>query len=297
MNLIVGATGLVGREVCLRLIASGKAVRAFVRASSNPDAVAALRAAGAEIVVGDLKDARTSSEACKGVTTVISTASSTLSRQEGDFIDSVDRDGQLRLVEAARERGVQRFIFVSFGHENAPAPSALADAKASVERALIDSGMEYTIVRPSFFMEVWLSPALGFDAVNATATIYGSGERALSWISFRDVAALTATFVDNPAARNAILEIGGPESLTPNEVVRIFEEKTGRKFNVQYVPEAALRGQYEVAADPMQRSFAVLMLTYATGDSINMTKTLAEFPVKLTSVRDFASSGPRSSSD
>ena len=288
MNLIVGATGLVGREVCLRLLASGKAVRAFVRASSNTDAVAALRAAGAEIAVGDLKDARTISEACKGVTTVISTASSTLSRQEGDSIDSVDRQGQLRLVEAARERRVHRFIFVSFGHESAPAPSALADAKASVERALIDSGMEYTILRPSFFMEVWLSPALGFDAVNGKATIYGSGERALRFISFRDVAAFTAACVDNPAARNLILEIGGPDSLTPNEVVRIFEEKTGRKFDVQYVPEAALRAQYDAAADPMQRSFAALMLMYASGDSINMTKTLAAFPMKLTSVRDFA---------
>lgn len=218
---------------------------------------------------------------------MISTASSTLSRQEGDSIDTVDREGQLQLVAAAKAAGVQRFILVSFDHHDMLA-NPLADAKKAVERALIDSGMEYAILRPSMFMEVWLSPALGFDAANGKATIYGSGEQTISWISFRDVAAFTAACVDNPVAKNVIIPLGGPEVLRPNEVIRRFEEKTGVRFDVQYVPEEALRAQYDAATDPMQRSFAALMLKYAQGDAVPMTQTLQRFRVKLTSLRDFA---------
>jgi uncharacterized protein YbjT (DUF2867 family) len=288
MNLVVGATGLVGRETCLRLRQAAKPVRAMVRPTSNPDAVSALRAAGVEIVNGDLKDRASIEAACRGVSTVITTASSTLSRQEGDSIEAVDRAGQLALVDAAKAAGVKHFVFVSFDHANMPVSSALVEAKAAVERAVIASGMDYTILQPSMFMEVWLSPAVGFDVANAKATIYGSGEQKLNWISFRDVAAFAAACVDNPATKNVVLPLGGPASMTPAEVVRVFEEATGRKFDVQHVPEAALRAQYDAAADPMQKSMTAIMLMYARGDSVDMRGTLQRLPMKLKSVQDFA---------
>ena len=68
--------------------------------------------------------------------------------------------------------------------------------------------MTYTILQPSFFMEVWLSPALGFDAANATAQIYGSGQNKISWISYQDVARFAVASLDNPTARNAEIEVG-----------------------------------------------------------------------------------------
>lgn len=64
MNLIAGATGMVGSEICRLLKAQGKPVRALVRKSSAPEKVAALRALGAEIVVGDLKDPASLAAAC-----------------------------------------------------------------------------------------------------------------------------------------------------------------------------------------------------------------------------------------
>jgi nucleoside-diphosphate-sugar epimerase len=139
-------------------------------------------------------------------------------------------------------------------------------------------------------MEVWLSPNLGFDAANGKATIYGDGERPVSWISLFDVAAFAVASVDNPQARNQILGIGGPEGVSPNEIVRVFENATGRKFEVQRVPEAALQAQYDSAADPMQRSFAALMLLCAKGDAIDMSKTAKNFSIRPKSVREFARS-------
>src|SRR5450631_944133 len=100
MILVVGATGLLGTEICLRLAKQGEKVRALVRTTSSPEKMASLEKCGVELCVGDLKDAGSLSGACNGVNAVISTASSTLSRQAGDSIESVDDHGQLNLVEA-----------------------------------------------------------------------------------------------------------------------------------------------------------------------------------------------------
>ena len=97
--------------------------------------------------------------------------------------------------------------------------------------------MTYTILQPSFFAEVWLSPALGFDLVNGKAQVYGAGDNKISWISFRDVAGFAVAALDNPRAKNAVLRLGGPDPLGPLEVVRLAEQTTGKRFVIQYVPD------------------------------------------------------------
>src|SRR3954468_10707887 len=106
MVLVVGATGLVGSAVCQKLAERGEKVRALVRATSSPERLAGLRASGAELVTGDLKDPGSLAAACRGVAAVISTAPSTLSRQPGDSIESVDGAGQLNLIDAAKAANV-----------------------------------------------------------------------------------------------------------------------------------------------------------------------------------------------
>src|ERR1019366_7885990 len=102
MILVVGATGLVGSEVCERLVRRGEQVRALVRETSSKEKIEALRSWGVELCAGDLKDPQSIVAACRGVNAVISPASSTLSRQPGDSIESVDAAGQLNLVNAAK---------------------------------------------------------------------------------------------------------------------------------------------------------------------------------------------------
>jgi uncharacterized protein YbjT (DUF2867 family) len=287
VKLIVGATGALGGEVCRLLAERGDKVRALVRATADPEKLVELKKLGAELAEGDLKDAASLERACRGARAVISTASSTLSRQSGDSIQTVDLEGQMRLVDAAKAAGVGRFVFISF-RDNPAIQFPLTKAKRAVERRLKESGLNYTVLQASYFMEVWLSPALGFDYANAKARIYGEGRNKLSWISFADVAQFAVAVLGKPTAHNAILEIGGPEALSPLEVVKIFEEESGRKFAVEHVPEEALGAQKASASDPLSETFAGLMLQYAAGDAIEMRSTLATFPVKLTSVRQYA---------
>lgn len=286
MNLVVGATGELGGEICRLLAAKGAPLRALVRPSSDPRKVARLENLGAEMVTGDLKERPSLDVACRRAGVVISTASATLSRQEGDSIQTVDLEGQLNLIDAAKSAGVTHFVLVSVRQTDVEFP--LRTAKLKVEDHLKDSGITYTILQPTFFMETWLSPALGFDAGNARARIYGSGENKISWVSYKDVAKFAVASLDNPEAHNAVIELGGPEALSPIEAVRIFEEAEGRKFAVEYVPEEALVRQKESAADPLQKTFAGLMLYYSRGDVIDMRETLRKLPLQLTSVRDYA---------
>jgi uncharacterized protein YbjT (DUF2867 family) len=285
MILVVGATGMVGSEICQRLSRRGEAVRALVRTTSSPEKVALLRGCGAEICVGDLKDPDSLANACRGANAVISTASSTLSRQSGDSIESVDDTGQLHLVEAAKSAGISRFIFVSF-RRPAGISFPLADAKSHVEQAIRD--LNFTTIQASWFMEVWLSPALGFDYSNASARIYGSGTSPVSWVSFPDVAEMCVLALRHPAAERRTIEFGGPDALSPIQVVARFEQIGGRPFKLEHIPDETLLAQFEGATDSLQKSFAALMLAYSSGDAINMASTQQEFGIKLTNIDQFA---------
>ncbi len=286
MNLVVGATGLVGGEICRRLAAAHQPVRALVRPAGDASRIAELRQAGAELFTGDLKDPAAIRAACAGAATVLSTASATLSPQPDDTIEAVDRLGQLQLVEAARAAGVKHFVYLSFSPM--AEDFALQRAKREVERALAASGMTYTVLRPSFFMEVWLSPSLGFDAAARRVRIFGTGESPISWISFPNVAEFAVRSLEAPAARNATIALGGPEALSPLRVVRIFEELAGAPFTVEQVMEAVLRAGKTAARRARDEAFAALSLGYARGDVIDMRATLEAMPVRLVGVREYA---------
>lgn len=184
--LVVGATGILGMEICRLLRADNKRVKGLVRTTSDPVRVSALKESGVETVTGDMKDPASLQNAFRDVSSVISTATSTISRQEGDSIESVDEDGQLNVIKAAAGAGVDHFVFISF-HEM-PGIFPLQNAKRKVEKKLMESELSYTILRPTYFMEIWLGPPLGFDFPNARATIYGDGKNKSCWISYRDVA-------------------------------------------------------------------------------------------------------------
>lgn len=267
MILVVGATGLLGREVCRQLASRGDRVRALVRRTSNPERVSELARLGVDLATGDLKEASALRAACRGAAVVVSTASSTLSRQAGDSIETVDLQGQLDLIAAAEAEGVKRFVLVSFPESDTAFP--LQDAKRTVEARLRQGSMAHVILQPTCFMEIWLSPALGFDPVNSRVLVLGSGRNRISWISLYDVAAYTVAAIHAPHAENITLPLGGPEALSPLDVASIAERLLGRTLTLQHLPEDALRSQYAAAGDSLQKSMAGLMLYCAQGDVID----------------------------
>lgn len=287
MILVAGSTGVLGSEIVRQLREDNKAVRALVRISSDPEKVARLKTMGATTVEGDVSNMASLVAACKDVDVVITTVNAAGARTPEDTIPNVDHMGQLQLLEAAAEAGVSHFIYVSYSR-NFVVDCPMTAAKRAVEQRVMTSGMTYTILRPSHFMEVWVSPFVGFDYANKQARIYGTGENPISWVSFIDAARFAVLALEAPSARNAIIEIGGPDQLSPNQVVSIFEDASGGPFHVERVPVEALEAQRSAASDPLQQTIAALMLDYASGDPIDMEQTLKTYPVQLTSMKDYA---------
>lgn len=287
MILVIGATGLLGSEIVRLLRATGHAVRALARTTSNPARLEALRRTGAEIVYGDMKERSSLRTAFQGIDAIVTTASSTLSRQVGDSIQTVDLDGYFNVIDCAKESGVGRFVYTSIPQET-KYESPLTRAKAQVAKYLKNSGVEYTVLAANFFMEIWLSPALGFDPQNARATIYGTGEQPVGFVSYKDVAEIAVQSLGVKGLENGTILVAGPENVAPLDVVKIFERSTGRRFTIEHVPEEMLLEKRSRATDPLEETFAALMLDYANGYAMDMKKTLSMFPIQLTTVAEYA---------
>jgi uncharacterized protein YbjT (DUF2867 family) len=285
MILVAGASGELGRAICRKLVGRGGTVFGMVRASSPPAAVAELEAMGVTLVQASLGNRESLREACSGCDSVVS--GMTAMGRPGESVERVDRDGQLALVAAAADEGVERFVYVSFsGVIGKDDPLTLA--KRAVERTLKHSGMTWTVLRPSYFMESWFSPALGFDIAAGRARVYGEGRAPISWVARDDVAGFAAEAVDSEEARNATIEIGGPEAIAPLDAVALFEDVTGRSIEVETVAAEALRTQFAAAKGAQERSLYALMLAYAGGNAIPMDDIAERFGMELTPLRAWA---------
>jgi uncharacterized protein YbjT (DUF2867 family) len=244
MILMVGATGVVGGMIARRLLDEEKEVRVLVRRDSPSSQLVErglatsaeeLIEAGAQPVHGDLRDRASLDVAVEGVETVITTANSAM-RGGADNPQSVDLEGNHNLIEAARDASVEHFIFVSLLGADINNPAPFVQAKARSEQALQESGVEYTILAPTAFMEMWPAMVVGMPALQGRPiTLLGEGRRRHSFVSNRDVAAFAVSAVDRPEARNQYLAVGGPEPLSWREVVATYERVLGRSIPVEFV--------------------------------------------------------------
>ncbi|HET9693709.1 MAG TPA: NmrA family NAD(P)-binding protein [Steroidobacteraceae bacterium] len=284
--LVVGATGMVGAAVTQRLNHLGYEVRALVRGDPQRPRVRALSQAGADIVSGDLCDPASLVRACKGVDTVVCTATA-MPHAGGDALQRVDHDGVLALIEAAEQSGVRRFVYTSYSG-NIQTDSPLGRAKRACEARLADSPMESVILRPSFFMQVWLGPHLGLDLAQGRARIFGDGAAAVSYVSSDDVAAFAVAAAIREGELRDVIEIGGPDPVSQLQAVALFERLSGRPMQREHVPVSTLEEQWR-STDPLQQTFGALMLACALGDAVPDAQRIAQrYGVSLTSLEEFA---------
>jgi uncharacterized protein YbjT (DUF2867 family) len=287
--LVVGGTGNVGGAIALALARQGQKISVMARGGANHPKAKQLVDAGVRVVEGDLWKHDALGSVVRGAETVVSTATA-MPAPPPDGIRKTDHDGTLALIRAAEAEGVKRFVYCSYSGNIHDEESPLQTAKRECERQLGESSMETAILRPSYFMEVWLSPMLGFDPANGSARIYGSGEGKVSYISNSNVAEFMVAAVSAKLdAKHAVLELGGPEALSQLDVVRIFEQRTGQKFKIDYVPMEALQAQHQ-SSDPLQKTFGALTLAYAKGDAVvDAVQNAQRFQIRLRSVGEHAS--------
>jgi uncharacterized protein YbjT (DUF2867 family) len=211
--LVVGATGMAGGMILDGLLGQGRRVRALVR---SPHSAETLHARGAETVLGDLKDRASLDRACAGVDVVITTANSA-SRGGEDNPQTVEEQGNRNLIDAARAAGVRQFVFTSALGSDLNSPVPFLRGKAIAEKYLKDSGLDYTILMPNLFMEIWCPNIVGQALLaGRPVTLIGQGTRKHSMISAADVAAFAVAAAGSERACNRVLVPGTTSSRPMN---------------------------------------------------------------------------------
>lgn len=278
MILVVGATGLLGGLITRRLLAHGEPVRILVRSGSTHDQ---LVTAGAEAVLGDLKDPQSVRTACRGVDAIITTANA-IGRTGEDNLESVDHHGNLNLVDTAAAADVRQFVFISALGADPDHPLPLLRAKGLTEQRLRTSGMAWTVLQPNFYMDQWIPAVVGRPALDGRPiTLVGDGQRRHSMVAISDVVSYTTAALFHPEARDQTLQIGGPHPVTWRDVVAAFERELGRDLPIQTIdPGESIPGLPDI--------FSELAAALASYDSpLEMTDLAMTYRVAPTPLADF----------
>lgn len=248
--LVAGASGQLGRHVVEELRRRGTHVRALTRHPGR------LTAPADEAARGDLLDPASLRAACDGVDAVFSCAGASMSL--GSLRDrsgpmAVDFAGNRNLLAAARDAGVRRFAYVSVYGGGAMRGLEYTGAHERFVDALAASGIDHTVIRPtgffSFFGEIARMAAKG------RGVVIGSGRARTNPIHDADLARVCA---DALADGDAVVEAGGPEVFTREEIVLAAFRAVGREPRITRVPPGVFRGAAAILRPAHPRLAALL---------------------------------------
>ncbi len=276
MILVTGGTGKIGSELVNSL---GKGKTAFTVLARSREAAAKLEGRGAKVVLGDLDKPASLNDALAEVETLF-----LLTTPRPD-LPAVEQ----KLLAAAKAKGVRKVVRISAVGANPWASSALLRCHGDCEAQLARSGLEWTVLRPTVFMQN-LSFFFG-PVIARESTLYApAGEARLPWIDARDIADVAAQVLTTEGHGNLIYELTGPEALTYEQVADLLSGHLGRRISYVNVPDGAAR-QAMIGAG-MQPWLAEGMITLYHLFRANGTTALA-----LDTVERIAGHAPRTLAD
>jgi NADH dehydrogenase len=232
---VTGGTGFVGREVVRQLHGVGHKVHCLVR---DPERARRLLPAAVELYPGDLTDPSCLAAGLKECQAVVHLVGIIVEKGRSTF-ERIHVQGTEDLLKAAAEAGIRRFIFMSALGSRPNAASRYHQTKYRAEQAVIQSGLDWTIFRPS----VIYGPGDQFVTLLAriiqTAPIVpviGRGESRVQPISVRNVASCFALAVGNPLSYRKIYELGGSQRLTYNQIYQSISHVLEKKKMALHIP-------------------------------------------------------------
>lgn len=225
--LLAGATGCLGSYVTIELLKRGFSTRALVR---KPGLVEQEGGNTVEIFQAELTQPDSLDGACRDIDTVISTVGITKQNDGLSYMD-VDYQANMNLLSEAKKDGVKKFIYVSVLNGENLAPLKICEAKERFVEQLKNSGLEYCVIRPNGFF----SDMAEFQAMAKKGRIYlfGNGESKSNPVHGADLAEVCVDAIEKPGRE---INIGGPETLTHNEMAELAFASLGRDAKISYIP-------------------------------------------------------------
>jgi NADH dehydrogenase len=209
--------------------------------------------AASEVVQGDVRDRSSIEPALQGIATVVSMVHG-FAGPGHVTPESVDRDGNANLIAGAASAGAD-VVLLSIVGASAASPMEVFRAKHETEQQLRASGVGWTIVRATAFVELWAE-------IMAKPIVFGRGDNPINFVSVGDVAAVVERAATDTSGRGQVLEIGGPQNVTFNELAALLQELRGRRGKIRHVPRWLLSAMAPFAR---QAQAAIAM------DTIDMT--------------------------
>lgn len=238
MILVLGARGVLGNRVAQRLMAVGKRVRLLSRA---PASLAAMADAGAEVVKGDLLEEDWLEKALAGVGSVVIASHGLYPPSRSNHPGAVDGEGARKLIDAAVHAGVRRVVYLSAAGAGAASPRFFS-IKYATEQHIRASGVVWTIVRPTVFIENNALVLLGEPLRSGGVVRFiGPGTTRVNWVSADDVAEVVVRSLDDPTTAAQVIEVRGPDELSRIECLEILERALGRKARRSHLPRGVAR--------------------------------------------------------
>jgi len=251
MVAVAGGTGFVGGAIARELRARGHRVVIISHRPVTPDAGAGASAGAVapfEFRQGDVTRPESLAAALAGAEAlVISLAfrnSPIEAPRRGQTFERIDAAGTEALVAAAKAAGVRRLVYMSGAGAAPDAGRHWFRAKWRAEEAVRGSGIVYTIFRPSWIYgpgDHSLNRFLGFSRWLPFIPQIGNGRQRLAPVYVGDMGALVGDALGAPAAENVALEVGGPETLTMDEIVRTGLRVLGRRRPILHAPVALIK--------------------------------------------------------
>lgn len=232
MILVTGATGTVGREVAAQLLAAGQEVRALTRDPSKVKLDG-----GIQVVKGDFDAPDTLPSAVDGVERVFSL---TFGPQTGV------REGNL--AQAAKASGVRHIVKLSALGGDDQTRNDIRKWHDEGEQAIRDTGIAWTVLRPTAFMSNALHWRASIRAQGKVFSNYGDGK--LPSVHPRDIAAVAVRALTSNGHEGKAYPLTGSDALSMSEQVKILEEAIGRRLEFVPITDEAARKGMEHAGMP-----------------------------------------------
>ena len=240
---VIGATGTIGRATVQALVRQGHDVVCFIRARAEKkiSSQAEVLFEGASIRYGDIRDSHSIRE--QGFKNEkFDVLVSCLASRTGSPKDAwaIDHQAHVHVLEVAKSAGVAHFILLSAICVQKPL-LAFQHAKLAFEKALMESGLTYSIVRPTAFFKS-LSGQIERVKKGKPFLLFGDGTlTACKPISDDDLGDFIASCIDDQQRHNRILPIGGPgAAITPKEQGEKLFALLGKEVRFKQVPVALL---------------------------------------------------------
>jgi NADH dehydrogenase len=237
MILVAGGTGRLGTQLVGLLCQRGVEVRVLTR---DRNRATHLVPNGVEIVEGDVQDLAAVRRAVEGAGTVVSAIHGFIGTTNASPA-TVDRDGNRNLVRAARDAEVEHVVLVSMHDASPDHPMSLLRMKYAAEQELKASGLPWTILRPTAFIETFCE-VLGCPLVERGKTqVFGRGRNPINWVSVLDVARFVDLAIADPGLRGKTIEVCGPDNLSMTQFVDVFRAEANANGTVGHIPLVAMR--------------------------------------------------------